>query len=152
LLTLKSPARVPPKAVCRLLKMRDTGTSRRAARSRSTVSVSCGTLLLQVVNTRLSCGCWLAFASTSRVTRSSSAGLCPACAWMRRSKPEALPSPGSVGGAKVMMVASGRASSWRCRVPITSSSGGRSLQSLSMMEINPPLEALVPLRMLNPET
>ena len=57
-----------------------------------------------------------------------------------------------VGGANVMMVASGRANSWRCNVPMTSSSGGRSLQSLSMMEINPPLEALVPLRMLNPET
>ncbi|MCS5949681.1 hypothetical protein LNO88_06565 [Klebsiella pneumoniae subsp. pneumoniae] len=34
---------------------------------------SCGTLLLQVVNTRLSCECWLASWRISRVTCSSSA-------------------------------------------------------------------------------
>ncbi len=32
---------------------------------------------------------------------------------MRRSNPEALPVPGRVGGAKVMIVASGSDSSWR---------------------------------------
>ena len=149
---LKSPARVPPNAVCRLLKILATGTFSRAAWSRSTVSVSCGTLLLQVVNTRLSCGYWLAVRSTCCVTCSSSAGDCPAWAKMRKLNPEALPSPGSVGGAKVMIVASGSPISWPCTFSITASSGGRWCQSFSITEINPPFEALVPLRILKPET